>query len=118
MIVQKQDIVSRAERCQTVACERLRISEDELMMLLFDSGCELIERFCKRLPAPSIFPPSEFTASNEYWYWWTKQFILIVEIWLTRRESSLDSLKGVLRLARGPLPGPLKIIEAEIILKK
>lgn len=108
---------SRAARLEEAACRRLGMDSQDIIMLLFESGCELAERFTSggvltRLSAKEVM------ASNEYWFFWSKHFVRVLEVWLCRGNETSESLLAMLRLARGPHLDTMALIEREMEAKR
>ncbi len=109
---------SRAMYIKKAVCRRLKISSEEFDMLVFEAGCDLAERYCAKETSPSWLTCRDLTSSNQYWYWWSKHFFLILKTWLARGDGTMRTLNIMLGLVRGPLPVNLQNIEQEINTKK
>lgn len=112
------DVMTRANKIEAAICERLDMTSEAYMMLFFESGCQMAERFVKEIDqAESQMPErldkdtarnvhgltdKQLMGSNVFWYWWAKNFMQSCEIVLRTRYKELRVLNRLLETSPWP----------------
>lgn len=113
------ELETRANNIEAAICKRTGISNEQYMMLFFETGCQSAEKFHEECGTLfQVYSAKDFMSSNVYWYWWAQKFMQGCEMFLNSSYQGVKVLETYLKILPWPSKDTCQRIIMELNLKK